>query len=152
MKANTAYNLFIELTCAILIFVFLYTALSKLNHQSLFAFTLSKSPLLRDSAGWLSWAIPATEIILAVLLVFPRTKIHALRWSFILLSAFTLYIGYMLLFSPSLPCSCGGVIQQMSWTQHLLFNISLLVLTLLSILFINKKTNPGMKLQEMPKT
>ena len=29
----------------------------------------------------------------------------------------------MFLFTPELSCSCGGVIKQMNWTQHLIFNI-----------------------------
>jgi hypothetical protein len=41
---------------------------------------------------------------------------------------FTVYIGCMLLFAPDLPCSCGGIIRQLSWKQHLLLNLFLLVL------------------------
>jgi hypothetical protein len=28
----------------------------------------------------------------------------------------------MLLFTPKLPCSCGGVLKNLSWKEHLMFN------------------------------
>jgi hypothetical protein len=35
---------------------------------------------------------------------------------------FTGYIIALLTFSDKLPCSCGGVIELMSWSQHIIFN------------------------------
>jgi len=29
----------------------------------------------------------------------------------------------MVITDDNLPCSCGGVIQQLSWTQHIVFNL-----------------------------
>jgi hypothetical protein len=41
----------------------------------------------------------------------------------------------MVLTSANLPCSCGGVIQQLSWKQHIVFNISFIVLGIAGIYF-----------------
>ena len=41
-----------------------------------------------------------------------------------LMLLFTFYIGYYLTFDKEqLPCSCGGVISGMTWTQHFFFNL-----------------------------
>jgi hypothetical protein len=67
--------------------------------------------------------VPALELLVACLLVVPGTRKWGLYGSFALMAGFTLYVGYLLAFADDLPCSCGGVIQQMTWGQHLLFNI-----------------------------
>jgi hypothetical protein len=42
----------------------------------------------------------------------------------------------MFLLSPYLPCSCGGLIEALSWRQHIFFNLAVMAISLL--LFINK--------------
>jgi len=63
-----------------------------------------------------------------------------LYYAFVLMTVFTLYIAYMLLFTPKLPCSCGGVLQQMTWKQHLLFNIGFTLLAAYAI-WLKKEGN-----------
>jgi hypothetical protein len=41
----------------------------------------------------------------------------------------------MIAFDPELPCSCGGILQSMNWTQHLIFNIFFTLLGLGAIAF-----------------
>jgi len=150
MRRSIFYPAFVKVSAALLIFVFFYTALSKFNNLALFNFAISKSPLLKNISGFVVWTLPTVEVLVSLLLVFPGSRETGLQLSFGLLSVFTIYISYMLLFFNTLPCSCGGVIRQMSWSQHLLFNTFLLLVTLLSILFINKPNYP--KTQGMPKT
>ena len=40
-------------------------------------------------------------------------------------------------FIPDIPCSCGGVLEKMSWNEHLIFNIAFVVLGLVAILLQN---------------
>ncbi|MFX9224384.1 MauE/DoxX family redox-associated membrane protein, partial [Acinetobacter baumannii] len=47
---------------------------------------------------------------------------------------FTSYISYMVLFIPNLTCSCGGVIKEMSWRQHLGFNLFFIIISIVGIL------------------
>jgi putative oxidoreductase len=119
MKKRT----FIEIIASLFVLLFVYTALSKLFLPEKFKWALGKSPLISSYKDIIVWAIPSVELALALLLFFPKTRRWGLLSSFILMSIFTVYISYMMLFTPKLPCSCGGIIQYMTWKQHLVFNI-----------------------------
>jgi len=105
------------------ILLFSYTALSKLQAYGKFRFVLSMAPLVRSYATWVAAAVPAAELIIAALLFIPATAKKGLIAGVSLLVVFTMYLVYMILTEPNLPCSCGGVIQQMSWKQHIAFNL-----------------------------
>lgn len=125
-------NYFLQAISALFIFLFVYTALSKFMEFSRFVFVLGKSPLIASANHLIAWAIPLAELAVSFLLLLPSTKKIGLYGAFTLMSLFTAYVAYMLLFVPHLPCSCGGVIQQLSWKQHLVLNISLTVLAALA--------------------
>jgi len=38
------------------------------------------------------------------------------------MTAFTVYIFLILNYSPFVPCSCGGVLEDLGWWEHLWFN------------------------------
>jgi hypothetical protein len=122
----------IKLISSLLIFLFVYTALSKLAGHNAFIASLKNSPLLNPFAQFLSWSIPVLELFIAALLVIPKTNRTALQLSSVLLLLFTIYIGYMLRYIPNLPCSCGGVISALTWSQHLAFNIVFLILSVIA--------------------
>lgn len=96
--------------------------------------------MIGNKASVLSWALPMSELFAAVLLFFPAMRKFGFIFSFFLMLVFSSYIIYMILFSKNLPCSCGGVISQMTWYQHLIFNIFFTVLAAfaLRITFRNK--------------
>lgn len=110
---------------SIFIFLFTYTALSKFFDFKNFTNILGQSPLIGKVNILLGWALPLLELMTAVLLFFPKTRLSGLYASLFLMCVFTIYIGYMITFAPHLPCSCGGVIRQLTWKQHLLLNILL---------------------------
>jgi hypothetical protein len=113
----------IHLIAAIFIFLFTYTALSKFYDFTSFKNVLRQSPLIGKLSILLAWALPLTELATASLLFFPRTRLAGLYVSLVLMIVFSIYLGYMVLFSPNLPCSCGGVLKQMTWQQHVWFNL-----------------------------
>jgi putative oxidoreductase len=113
----------IEIIAALLIFLFVYTGVSKLNEQNSFRAVLSRSPLIGSTANLLSWLLPILELITAALLLIPFFRKAGLVVSLGLMTIFTGYIAYMIIFTPHLPCSCGGVLKQMTWKQHLWFNV-----------------------------
>lgn len=137
-----------DVVSAILLGLLLYTGIGKLQQHNDFLLALAASPLLRPHAGWLSWCIPFTEIIIAALLFFPATRQKGLYSSALLLTAFTGYLAWMLLQQAPLPCSCGGFINNLSWPQHFLFNAVLLAITVTGIL-LNKRKD---KRKERPPT
>ena len=129
---------FPEIAAALFIFLFVYTGYSKLSEHHKFIVVLSRSPLLAPFSFFLSWLIPITELIIAALLFFRRTRKSGFLLSLFLMTIFTFYIGYMLLFAANLPCSCGGVLKNMSWTQHLIFNIFFTALAAFNLLLLKQ--------------
>jgi len=128
----------VEIISALFILLFVYTALSKLYDPAKFTWALGNSPLIKGAKEFITYALPITELIVAALLFIPRTRKIGLYSSLGLMTIFTLYIGYMIAFTPKLPCSCGGILQQMTWTQHLLFNILFTLIALMGVLLQRK--------------
>jgi hypothetical protein len=53
---------------------------------------------------------------------------------------FTTYIVIILNFSSFVPCSCGGILEKLGWTAHLIFNVVFIVLGIAAIL-LKSQTN-----------
>lgn len=134
-------NLIIEVISGLLILLFLYTGLSKLFEHDKFVYNLGKSPLLSSFSGFISIALPIGEIILTSLLLFKKTQLKGLWLSLGLLTLFTIYLTYMVSFHDKLPCSCGGVISKMSWTQHIFFNLFFVLLSWIAIRLMKMKNS-----------
>lgn len=111
--------------CSLLIFLFAYTALEKFTSYRVFKVILIEAPFTRAYASILVIVIPALEALIALLLFIPSLRKVGLYCSFILLFLFTIYVGGMLLSGSTLPCSCGGIIQALSWKQHFVLNVLL---------------------------
>lgn len=131
-------NLLIEMICGIFIFLFLYSAIHKWLQPEPFKITLYQSPVLSQFAPLLQFTIPLAEIGIVILLCFKRSRLWGLYGCFALMSLFVVYIVYMLFATPHLPCSCGGIIEQLTWKQHLLLNILLTSLSLFGIWTLKK--------------
>lgn len=128
MKLNAT-----SLISILLLFLFAYTGSSKLIDHKAFAAVLEQVPLIGRGAGVVVILLPLAELLIALLLLFESTRLMGLYASLVLLSVFTGYLIYMVLFVPHLPCSCGGVIGKMSWRQHIGFNVIFMVLTVMGI-------------------
>jgi len=116
--------------CLLCIFLFLYTACAKLIDHSRFLNGLYHVKILSHFAFYISWLVPLAEILVAILLIVPRTVKCGL-YSFLgILTLFTIYILSMLLWADKLPCHCGGVIEKLSWTQHVWFNLTFIALAI----------------------
>jgi hypothetical protein len=138
----------VEVISALFILLFAYTAFSKWLDSQNFIAVLAQSPLIgRTLAGIAAWSVIISELIICALLFIPRTRLIGLYGSFLVIAVFTLYIGYMIAFTPKLPCHCGGVISQMTWPQHLAFNIVFTMLALTGIILDRRNvlTHPRTK-------
>lgn len=127
---NFLVKYFFKGICLLYILLLTYTAVSKLLEFETFRIQLGQSPIVSIYADFLSLAVPTVEIILAALLLFPAYQRLGLVGGIFLMSAFTVYIYLMLYHSSYLPCSCGGILEEMNWHQHFYFN---LVVTLFGI-------------------
>ena len=138
-------KLLIEIISSLLIILFVYAALSKLLDYEKFKFQLGGSPFVTKYSTLIAWLLPSIELIVSVLLLIKSTRLWGLFGSFFLMLLFTGYIHIMLNYSSYLPCSCGGIISNMSWGQHLIFNIFFTFFSLIGIIIatINTQTSPN---------
>jgi uncharacterized membrane protein YphA (DoxX/SURF4 family) len=123
----------IEAISIILVILFVYAALSKILDFETFRVQLGKSPLLALMAGLIAYVVPTAELLISLLLVFSRTRLIGLYSSLMLLFLFTAYLIAILNFSYYVPCSCGGILQGMSWRTHIFFNLGFIVLSIIGI-------------------
>ncbi|GAA3586872.1 hypothetical protein GCM10022396_00050 [Flavivirga amylovorans] len=142
MKISGKYkNAFLEFICFLYILLFVYAAMNKLLVFDEFIIQIGQSPVLTAYAGLVAWTVPYLEIIIAVMLIVPRFRLLGLYASFSLMVMFTAYIFIILNFSKSIPCSCGGVLEKLGWTEHLIFNIAFVILAFIGIQIMNGQKN-----------
>lgn len=122
------------------ILLFCYAAISKIMDFEKFQIQMKDSPLLSPFSEFLPLFIIVIELFLVGLLCYQKTQNIGLLGSFILMLIFTVYIGIMLVTSENLPCSCGGILEKMTWTQHFYFNIGCTILIAFALV-LNKKYN-----------
>ena len=130
MKIRITKTTILDTIVLLLMVLFIYAATIKLLEYDLFKAQIGKSPLITEYAGMLSWIVPSVELIISVMLFIPKFRLFGLYCAFSLMFAFTAYIAFIITFSPYVPCSCGGILSSMGWTEHLIFNI---VFTLLAV-------------------
>ena len=123
------------------ILLFCYAAISKTLDFENFQVQIGQSPLLSAYAGFVSYAVIILELVIVLLLIFQRTNLLGLYASTALMSAFTIYIFLILNYSEFVPCSCGGILEKMGWTEHLIFNISCVLLGVVSVWILVTETN-----------
>jgi hypothetical protein len=123
----------IESISSLFVFLFVYTALSKLTDYDFFVAQLHTHPGINKFAATIAWLIPALELSVSTLLLFRQTRLAGLYSSLLLMTGFTIYLLYMLRFGDNLPCTCGGVIKYMTWKQHAGFNLFFILIAILGI-------------------
>jgi uncharacterized membrane protein YphA (DoxX/SURF4 family) len=129
MKRSTL----IEIIIFLYTILFLYTGINKLLEYEVFKENLSETPLVGRIASSIALGLPLLEILVTIMLIIPRWRIIGLYAALALMAIFTTYVIAILLFDKKLPCSCGGIIQQLSWQEHLLFNITFILIALWGI-------------------
>jgi hypothetical protein len=123
----------VEFISYFFILLFCYASISKIMDFENFQIQISESPLLSAYAGFIPLAVIILELIIAGLLCYRKTRNVGLIGSFILMLIFTGYIFIIIRTSVNLPCSCGGILEQMSWHQHLYFNIGCVILSVIAL-------------------
>ncbi|WHT39521.1 hypothetical protein QNH98_02135 [Myroides sp. mNGS23_01] len=123
------------------ILLFVYAAISKLITFEAFQVQLTQSPLLSAYANIIAYLVLGAELLFALLLCTKTTRLLGLYLSYGLMVAFTLYIYVILNYSDFIPCSCGGILEKMGWTEHLWFNIIVSLLALVALFFLIRKEN-----------
>ncbi|TDQ08471.1 MauE/DoxX family redox-associated membrane protein [Pedobacter metabolipauper] len=133
----------VNIICSLGILLFLYAAVNKLVDYEKFQVQLGLSPILFPFSDIIAWFIPIVELIIALLLLIPRVTLIGLYAFYTLMVVFTIYIFIILNYSENIPCSCGGILEEMGWKTHLIFNIVFVIMALAGI--IMKTTIIGKK-------
>ncbi len=120
-------------------FLFVCTAYDKIADHSRFFKGLAKVHFIGGVALYISWLVPMAEILTVVFLLIPRTAKWGLYAFITLMTLFTGYIISALLWMKNLPCHCGGAIENLSWTQHIWFNLAFIFIAIFAIRLIQSK-------------
>jgi hypothetical protein len=138
MVAKVSKSFLVHLISYLFILLFVYASVSKLLEFQDFQTQLGQSPLLGAFAVPISFGIIGVELGLAVMLCLEKYRRMGLYGSFVLMVMFTAYIIIILNFTSFTPCSCGGVLESMGWTEHLIFNVFFIVLSAIGIYLIEE--------------
>lgn len=125
------------------VILFCYAAISKVMDFKNFQVQISASPLLNGFSQFLPYTIIIVEVIIAGLLCYRKTRTIGLIGSLVLMLIFTGYITLLLSTSKNLPCSCGGILEKMSWNQHLYFNMGCVTLSAIAFGLKLKYSRPA---------
>ncbi|SDF95223.1 Methylamine utilisation protein MauE [Pedobacter terrae] len=125
---------------AIIAALFFYAAYSKLMDYDKSRDQMNNQIFPSLISSILTWLIPTIEIILMLGLLFPFTRIKALWASLALLILFSSYIGLIMtgIFG-RIPCSCGGILENMSYGKHLIFNLFFILIAIVGLGIENNK-------------
>lgn len=134
---NIAYTISL-LIAYFFVLLFCYAGISKVLDFENFQVQIAQSPLLSAFAGFVSYSVILVEIIIVGFLLIPKLRLIGLYASLGMMTAFTIYIYLILNYSDFVPCSCGGILEKMGWTEHLIFNMVCIFLSLISVFIIEK--------------
>lgn len=134
--------LIVDVICMLLILLFIYAAINKIMEFDKFQAQIGKSPLIMNYANFFAVFVPSIEILVSLMLLVRPLRLTALLASYTLMLTFTFYIAFILTFSPYVPCSCGGILNKMGWTEHLVFNGVFTLIALLGVIIQKPVTAP----------
>lgn len=135
----------IECICLLYALLFVYASVSKIMDFERFRVQLSQSPILSAFAAWISWAVIGIELLIAALILYNKTRTIALFAALSLMSMFTAYIFIILHFSSFVPCSCGGILEKMTWEAHLIFNLFFVLMSIIALGLQNQIYQQGVR-------
>ena len=121
--------------------LFVYTAYAKITDHDRFLKGLTRVHLINGFAVFISFAVPVVEVIVALLLLIPKTANTGLYSFIAVMSSFTIYIVSAMIWEKKLPCHCGGAIEKLSWSQHIWFNLAFIAITLFAVWLIKLNTS-----------
>ncbi|MGE6397949.1 MauE/DoxX family redox-associated membrane protein [Chryseobacterium scophthalmum] len=123
----------IEFISYFFILLFCYAGISKLMDFENFQVQITESALLNRFSQFFPYTIIIAEFLIVGLLCYRNTRNKGIVGSLVLMLVFTGYIALILSTSDNLPCSCGGILEKMSWHQHLYFNIGCVILSVIAL-------------------
>jgi len=119
---------------ALLAVMFFYAACSKLIDMPLTRFQMHGQVFPKNLADVLAWLVPLTELMITLSLLLSPTRLLGFYASLSLLLLFSIYIAITMSGAfGKIPCSCGGVLGNLGYWTHLVFNLGFMFLAGLGI-------------------
>lgn len=117
-----------------LILVFGYTGLDKLIRWKANWGSFHNQPVPPELAEFLAYAVPISELLIALLLIFSSSRWWGFLASTLLLTVFTTYVGLIWAGAfPQVPCSCAGILESLGWAEHFWLNLGLIGISVLGL-------------------
>lgn len=134
------YQWLYESIIYLLALLFLYTAASKLMDMRHFVKAIQRQPFPAVLDPFLVIGVPLIEIVTGIALLRYKSRKFGLIASTVLMLAFSVYVALAVFHVfKKVPCGCAGVLQNMSWNEHLVFNLFFLTLAVIA-LNLNQKS------------
>lgn len=132
----------IDFICTLmLLLLWVPVSIDKVLNYEVFRASMIRQPFPDQWGVLLSYLLPALEALVVIALVFQRGRHYGFALSFVLLLAFSIYIGLALIGTwDKIPCGCGSVIAGLSWQQHFWFNMFFLGISASGLLLDYRKT------------
>lgn len=122
--------------------LFLFASVSKWIDFKKFVGDINNQPFPNWITPYLTYSLPPLEVLITLALMFERTRTAGFYASLILMTAFTAYSAAVLLnLFDYVPCSCGGVIRNLTWSQNLILNLFFVAISLAGILLRKSRFN-----------
>jgi len=139
MKSSYVVKIIEPVLAYVFIALFIYAAGSKWLEFDNFRAQVGQSPLLTAWGGIVVILIPVLEIIIALALGIPRFRLWGLYGFYLMMVMFSAYVFIISNYEEYVPCSCGGIISEMGWSDHFRFNLLFVGLAILAILIHPKQ-------------
>lgn len=132
----------IDIISILLIVLFGYAAITKGNNISLFKDQMMESPMLPiPLISIIAYLIPLAELLIVVFIIFDKTRLLAFYSSYFIMLLFSLYlIALKMLFGDNIPCACGGILGQIGYNSHIVFNLFFTIISGIGII-LDRPTN-----------
>ncbi|SFE45466.1 hypothetical protein SAMN05518672_106181 [Chitinophaga sp. CF118] len=120
--------------------MFTYAAVSKWLGFTVFVSQIKRQPFDSKYIPLLVWGIPISEVLVSLLMMIDRTRNIGLK---IATGMMILFTGYIILiqlnYFGKIPCACGGAITELTWMEHLYFNLFFVCAGIVAILLMKNK-------------
>lgn len=128
-------KLIVEVIAFLLMLLFLFASVSKWLAFKTFVGDINNQPFPNWLTPWITYLLPPIEVSITLALMFERTRTAGLYASLILMSAFSAYSAAVLLkFFDYIPCSCGGIIKNLTWSENLILNLFFVAISVAGII------------------
>ena len=113
----------------LLVLLWAYTGFDKIIRWETSRKAFHNQTFPAELAEILAYAIPITELLIALLLLFSVSRWWGFLLSTLLLTVFTTYVGLIWVGAfPRVPCNCAGVLESLGWGEHFVLNLLMLAL------------------------